>query len=758
MLIYNNTSEIEPLESILGQERAITAMEMGLKVDNPAYNMYLAGDSGTGKTTYAMKALKKYALKKSTHKDWCYVYNFENTREPVIIDLEKGLGKVFKKDIEKLIETLADELKDAFESEDFELGKNQLIEDYEREKDVLLKKIKKYGEEKGFKLKNSKVGMVFIPIKDEKEQEEGKEQEKEKENEDASDEEFYKVKRELENMAIQVVYKIRDLEDAAKEALLELEEEVAKFIIDPHIQILAEKYSQYEKVQTHLKNMREDILEYVYLFYMDEEELKEKYDKDLFVKYKVNLFVDNGIDKEKSPAPVIVEINPSPANLFGKAEFDYNNGNIKTDFTKLIPGAVHKANGGYLVLYVDQLLRYPLSWDMLKRAIQSRKIGVDTQTSIKPQNMSINMKVILIGSNYMYNLLYNYDPDFSKYFKVFVDFDNEMDKNEINEDGIAKFIAFQCNKNKIKHFTYDAVQEVVKLSCRIAGDKYKLSTQFNKIMEIVLEGNAYAELREVEYVDKEDVKKAISERRKRVSRIECKMNESLENGFTLIETKGQRVGVINGLSVLNTGEYSFGRPSRITVTTSPGSKGIVNIEREVEMSGPIHSKGVLILGGYLSENFAQEFPLSLNAYVCFEQNYGGVDGDSATGAELYALLSSLSNIPLKQNIAVTGSMNQKGEIQVVGGITEKIEGFYSACNKIGISDSQGVIIPKNNSRNLVLSDEITNAIKEGKFHIYTVERVEEAIEILTDLKFEEIKRMTIDRLREFSNLQNNSKK
>lgn len=747
MLIYNNTSEIEPLESILGQERAISSMEIGLKIDNPAYNMYLSGDSGTGKTTYAMKALKKYALKKSAHKDWCYVYNFENPREPMIIDLEKGLGKVFKKDIEKLIETLTDELKDAFESEDFELGKNQLIEEYEREKDILLKKIKKYGEEKGFKLKNSKVGMVFIPIKDE-----------EKENEDDIDEEFYKVKRELENMAIQVVYKIRDLEDAAKEALLELEEEVAKFIIDPHIQSLVEKYSEYEKVQTYLNNMREDILEYVYLFYMEEEELKDKYDKDLFIKYKVNLFVDNGIDKENSPAPVIVEINPSPANLFGKAEFDYNYGNAKTDFTKLIPGAVHKANGGYLVLYVDQLLRYPLSWDMLKRAIQSRKIGVDTQTSIKPQNMPINMKVILIGSNYMYNLLYNYDPDFSKYFKVFVDFDNEMDKNEFNEDGIARFISFQCNKNKLKHFTYDAVQEVIKLSSRITGDKHKLSTQFNKIMEIVVESNAYAEIREVEYVDKEDIDKAINERRKRVSRIESKMNESLENGFTLIETKGQRVGVINGLSVLNTGEYSFGRPSRITVTTSPGNKGIVNIEREVDMSGPIHNKGVLILGGYLSENFAQEFPLSLNAYICFEQNYGGVDGDSATGAELYALLSSLSNIPLKQNIAVTGSMNQKGEIQVVGGITEKIEGFYCACKKIGLNDNQGVIIPKNNSRNLVLSDEINSAIKEGKFHIYTIEKVEEAMEILTDMKFDEIKKLTIKRLKEFYDMQNSLKK
>ena len=748
MLNFNNTSEIEPLEGILGQERAIEAMEKGLKINNPAYNIYLSGDSGTGKTTYAINALSKYAAKKRNHKDWCYVYNFENNREPLIIGLDKGLGRVFKKDIEKLIETLLDELKDAFESEDFEIGKNQLIEEYEIEKDTLVKKMKKYAEEKGFKLKSSKVGMVFIPIEDEENDE----------DEDYKDEEFYKSKRELENAAIQVVYKIRELENVAKEALLELEEEIAKFIIDPHIEVLLEKYNSYDKVKTYLNNMRENILEHVYLFYMDEEELKDKYDKEHFIKYKVNLFVDNGIDRENSKAPVIVEINPSPSNLFGKAEYDYYNGNVKTDFTKLIPGAVHKANGGYLVLYVDQLLRYPLSWDMLKRAIQSRQIGVDTQTSIKPENMPIDIKVVLIGNNYMYNLLYNYDSDFSKYFKIFVDFDNEMDKTDHNEDGIARFIAYQCGKNNLKHFTYDAVKEVIKFSTRICGDRYKLSTKFNKIMEIIFEGDVCAQIRDSEYVDKCDVQKAILERKKRLNRIENKMEESLENGFTLIETSGNRIGVMNGLSVLSTGEYSFGRPSRITVTTSPGNKGIVNIEREVNMSGPIHNKGVLILGGYLAENFAQEFPFSLNANICFEQNYGGVDGDSATGAELYALLSSLSKIPLKQNIAATGSMNQKGEIQVVGGISEKIEGFYSACKKQGLNGNQGVIIPKNNSRNLVLSEEVTNAINEGKFTIYTVERVEEAIEILTDVKFDEIKSRVIERLREFNELQSSSKR
>ena len=741
---YQNTSEIEPLDEILGQERAIDAMEVGLKIENSAYNIYVSGHSGTGKTTYTLKALEEYSKNRTKHKDWCYVYNFEHPRDPIAIGLDIGMGKIFKKDMDKLIEALLDELKDAFESEDYEIGKNQLLESYDIEKESLLKEIKKYGEDRGFKLKNSKLGMVFVPLD-------------ENYDNDLSDEEFYKIKRELEHMAIQTVYKIRDIEDEAKEALLQLEEEIGTFVIDPHFEELEDKYYKYDKVIDYLENVRDDILENIFLFYLDEEDLKDKFDKDHFSKYKVNLFVDNDSEKTKSSAPIIVETNPSPTNLFGKIEYDYHNGNLKTDFTKIVPGAVHKANGGYLVLYADQLLRYELSWDMLKRTIQSKKIVIDTNTSINPESIPIDIKVILIGSNRIYNLLYSYDSDFSKYFKVFVDFDSEMEKNEYNEIGIARFVALQCKKNNLKHFTREAVQEIINYSTRLSGDVDKLSTEFNKIMEVILEGNAYSTKRNSKYVEQEDVKIAINERKKRLNKIECKIDESLTNGFTLIETQGKRVGIINGLSVMSTGEYSFGRPSRISVTTSIGSEGIVNIEREVKMSGSIHDKGMLILSGYLSENFAQEYPLSMNAYVCFEQSYGGVDGDSASGAELYAILSSLGGIPLKQNIAATGSINQKGEIQVVGGIIEKIEGFYTTCKKKGLTGDQGVIIPKNNSRNMILSDEVEEAIKEGKFHIYTVNNIEEAMEILTDMKFDQIKELVKERLDSFNKIKNSSK-
>ena len=734
---YENTSQIEPLQKILGQERAISSMEIGLRIDNPAYNIYVAGNSGTGKSTYTLKALKESADKKDKHKDWCYVYNFEQPREPLAIELEKGMGRVFKKDIEKLIESLLDELRDTFESEDFEIGKNQLLEDYDIEKETLLKKIKKYGEEKGFKLKNSKVGMIFTPINEE--------------DDDLSDEEFYKVKRELENMAIQVVYKIRDLEIQAKEALLDLQEEVGKYIIEPHIDSLMEKYKDYDKVKKYLENLEKDILEYSYLFYLDEDEPQTKEELDNFIKYKVNLFVDNGSDEAQKSAPVILEINPSPGNMFGKVEYDYNNGNVKTDFTKILPGAIHKANGGYLVLYAEQLLRYPLSWDILKRTLQSKKIGVDTQTGIKPESIPIDLKIVLIGSNYIYNILYTYDSDFNKYFKIFVDFDDQMDKNIDNEEGISRFVALQCEKNDLKHFTYDAVEEVIKYSARITGDEFKLSTEFNKLMEIVVEGDAYAQINNHEYVEKEDVKQAIEERRYRFGKIESKIDESVDIGYTLLDTEGERIGVINALSVLNIGEYSFGKPSRVTVTTSQGSVGIVNIEREVKMSGPIHNKGVLILEGFLSEKFAQEYPLSMNAYICFEQNYGGIDGDSASGAELCTIISSLAEVPIKQNIAMTGSVNQKGEIQVVGGICEKVEGFYFTCKKKGFKGGESVIIPKNNNRNLVLDDEVKEAIKENKFRIYEVDKIEEALEILTGLEIDSIYKKVTQKLDKYNN-------
>lgn len=732
---FNNTSEIEPLKDFLGQDRAMTAMEFGLKIDNPSYNIYVAGEPGTGKTTYTMKVLETYANNKENHKDWCYVYNFDNPREPIVISLQRGEGKVFKDDIEKMIDKLFEEIKEAFDSEEYEINKNTLLEEYEIQKEDLVKKIKVYGEEKGFKLKSSKVGMVFVPLNENFEEE-------------VSSDEFFKIKKELENMAIKVVYQIREIEEKIKTIMIEIEDEVGKIVVDPHIENLKEKYKSNEKVLNYIEKVREDILKNLELFYLDDEELREYYSKDCFLKYVVNLFVDN---QNNDKAPIIVESNPSPSNLFGKVEYDYNSGNIKTDFTKIFSGSVQKANGGYLVLYAQQLLSYPLSWELLKRTIKSQKIPIETKVSIEAEEIPLDLKIILIGSNYIYDALYRYDNEFSKYFKIFVDFENEMDKSEITEYGIAQFIASQCEKNKFKHFTYEAVEDILKHSTRLVGCKNKLSTDFNKLLEIITEADIFAKIENKEFVEKKHVKKAIYEKHKRLSKIENKMDEYIQNNTIMIDTEGSRVGVINGLSVLSMGEYSFGRPSRITVTTSMGNRGLVNIEREVKMSGPIHNKSVLILQGYLTEHFAQEYSLSINAYICFEQNYGGIEGDSATLAELCALLSSLSDVPIKQNIAVTGSLNQKGDIQVVGGITEKIEGFYNVCKKRGLDNkTYGVILPKDNMDNLILNDEMEESIKNGNFKIYPVTNVEESVEILMDKMFKDVEILVKEKLDKYN--------
>lgn len=729
---FKNTSEIEPYDGIIGQQRAEKAMQFGLKMNNPAYNIYVSGNCGSGRITYTIKAIESQQFDESKIKDWCYVYNFKDPRKPIALDFPAGEGSEFKTYMEDLIECLTEEINDAFENEEYELTKNKLLQTYEFEKEKLLKNIRDYGKEKGFKLKSSSSSFIFIPIDDNYEDE-------------ISAEEFCKTKKELEEMAIQVLYKLKSLEERVKQVVIETENQIGKLVVEPYIEAARKKYSDNKKVIEYLDALEENIIESIYYFYLDEDDLKDKYDKDYALKYEVNLFVSND-----NFSKIIVENDPRPSNLFGRVEYEYHNGNLKTDFTKIIPGAFHKANGGYVILYVDQLLRYANTWELLKKTLKTKQIDIEGQGFINPMPIPCDLKIILIGSKYLYNLIYNYDPEFMKYFKVFVDFDDEMDKTEENEDAISRFISYQCNKNNYKHLTYDAVTKVINQSMKMVEDKNKLSTNFNKLMDMIDEGNLYAKMDGSKYIEKRHIDRAILAKKNRIDKIEEKIDESYKNENTLIDIEGKQVGVINGLSVLSTGEHTFGKPSRITVATACGNRGIVNIEREVKMSGSIHNKGVLILEGYLAENFAQEFPLSLNAYICFEQNYGGVDGDSASSAELYALLSSLSNLAIKQNIAVTGSINQKGQIQVVGGIPKKIEGFYYCCKHKGLTGEQGVIIPAKNEDNLVLCEEVEEAIKNKKFHIYKVNKVEEAMEILTDEKFNIIKELSIKKLRKYS--------
>lgn len=751
MLKYNNTSEIQPSDDILSQKRVKKAIELGLKVEDPTYNIYVAGESGLGKSRYVKKMIDKQPNLIKKHMDWCYLYNFENPREPMIAKFKPGKGKEFKEDVEELLNNILEELSSIYDSEGFELGKAELLEEYEEKRDKLLNDIKEYGAKLGFNMKLSQGGVVFVPS----------DEDAERRKEILNDQEFEIRKKELEKMSIKVVYQLKDIEIEAEKAVSDLEKQIAELIIDPLVDALKKKYDACSIVIKYFNKYKEEILKDLDVIYVEADSKQPKLDKDYFKRFSVNLFIDNSRFNYEDKVPVVFELNPTPNNLFGRAEYDYSNGNIKTDFTKLLPGSIHEANGGYLVLYSDQLFRYPTSWDMLKRALRTHNIDLETQTSIKPQAMPMDIKIILIGNKGFYNSLYNVEQDFRNHFKVLVDFENSVEKNEKNEELIAGYIALKCNENNLNHLEHDAVTEVIKQCVRAAGDSDKISTRLDKIDEILIEANTiskYSNRRKDnhkdKYINKEDVIEAIQNKKDRIAKIEERMDESVLNEFTLIETSGSRVGVINALSVLSTGEYSFGRPSRISVTTSPGTRGIVNIEREVDMSGSIHSKGVFILGGYLSENFAQDILLSLNAYICFEQNYGGVDGDSASLAELCTLLSSLGDIPIKQSIAITGSINQKGDIQVIGGVSEKVEGFYRVCKLKGLSEEPGVIIPKNNYKNLVLSDELNKAIEEGKFKIYTVEKVDEAFTILTGMEFDEAKKEIKKKLNAYSNVRN----
>lgn len=505
-----------------------------------------------------------------------------------------------------------------------------------------------------------------------------------------------------------------------------------------------EKYKDFLEVVKYIENVKNDLLENLAQFLKEPEAptpFQFLWMKELpFRRYEVNVIVDNS---ELKGAPVVVELNPTYQNLFGRMEKEAQFGVLTTDFTMIRGGSLHKANGGYLVLRVEVLLQNPLSWDSLKRALTSRKVAVEEPgerlgfisiKGLKPEPIPLNVKVILIGNPLLYQMLYIYDMDFLELFKVKADFDTIMNRTEENMRKYAAFVCAFCRKENLRHLDASAVAKVVEYSSRIAEDQEKLSTRFAEIADIIREANFYATQENAKNVTADHVKKAIEEKVYRSNLIQDKIKDMIKRNFLLIDTEGEAVGQVNGLSVIGLGDFAFGRPSRVTASIGMGKEGIIDIEREARLGGPIHTKGVMILSGYLAEKYAQDKPLSLSARLVFEQSYEEIEGDSASSTELYAILSALSGLPIKQNIAVTGSVNQKGEIQAIGGVNEKIEGFYEVCKAKGLTGKQGVLIPESNVQNLMLKEEIIDAVKAGKFHIYSVKTIEEGIEILTGVE------------------------
>jgi len=735
------TKGLVPLREIIGQERAVRALKFGIGIKDHGFNIYVAGLPGTGKTTAVKNFVEEIARTEPVPSDWCYVNNFSNQYEPKAIKLRAGRGKEFRDDVKNLIEDARTALPKAFESEDYTKRREATIRGLENQRKELISQLNAKAQQEGFVIQSTPIGLLMIPVIKGKAVSEEELMTMPQKTKDEIQEKRERLELELRNTMRQFF----DMERKIHEELKKLNKDVALYAIGHLVNDVLDKYKANSDVTAYLNDVQNDILENVSQFVKGEEPQQSPFQlpwmkEAPFKKYEVNVVVDNSTVKG---APVITELNPVYQNLVGRTEKEAQFGALITDFTMIRGGALHKANCGYLIVRVEELLRSPLSYDALKRALRNRRIVVEEPEerfgfisikSLKPQPIPLDVKVILIGDAYLYQLMFTMDTEFRELFKVKAEFDSSMQKTEDNVKQYAAFVCALCHREKLKHLDGSGLAKVIEHSSRLADDQEKLSTRFAEVGDVIREANFYALQEKSEHISASHMKKAVEEKIYRSKLIQEKIQEMIKRGVILIDTEDAKVGQVNGLSVMGLGDFAFGSPSRVTASLGLGREGVIDIEREAKMGGPIHTKGVLILSGYLNEKYAKDVPLSLSARLVFEQSYGGVEGDSASSTELYALLSALSGLPIKQDIAVTGSVNQKGEVQAIGGINEKIEGFLEVCRARGFTGKQGVMMPASNVQNLMLKEEVVQAVKDGKFHIYSARTIDEGIEILTGFK------------------------
>ncbi len=734
---FETTEELTSNYKGIGQERGIESLEFGLTVDTKGYNVYLEGPTGSGKTTYTKTYLNKLSKNKKTPSDWCYIYNFDNPNEPVAVSMPAGEGNNFKDAMDKFIKEIKIDIKNTFKNEDFEKEKGIITKEYQERRTKLLENLNKKSEKYGFQVKSADNGIYMMPIVDGKVI---KEEEFDKLDESVKKE--YEDKSTIvQEQIIQVIAEIKKLDNESEKKVSEWQSNVALLTIEGHISYVKSNFKRNKKITNFLDGVKKDILKNISKFLEDDKKEKQAEPRTPDTKpwdnYRVNVFIDNS---KTEGAPVIMDSNYSFTNLFGRLEYENYYGMLKTDYTMLRPGLLQQANGGYIMFQASDLLSNPLCYDYLKKVLRNKEIGIDNSIdqkssmvliSLKPEPIPLDLKVILIGNENVYQTLLAVDEEFRKLFKIKVEFEDDANLDEKNLEDLAGFVHGFCNDEELPHLDKEAVARLAEYSSRLAENQEKLSTKFGEMSQVIVEAATWAKIDKEKVVTAEYLEKALKERVNRVKKYDEKYTEMINNKVLLIDTQGSKIGQINGLTVMTIGDYSFGKPVRITANAYTGKSGIIDIEREVELSGSSHSKGIMILNGYLGEKFAKDMPLALTASICFEQLYNGVDGDSASSTELYALLSSLSGVPINQAIAVTGSVNQKGEIQAIGGVNEKIEGFFEICKLRGLTGEQGVMIPKTNITNLNLNDEVIQAVKDGKFHIYAVSNVDEGIEILT---------------------------
>ncbi len=735
---WKQLREMEPGKPLIGQERALKALEFGIGNKRGGFNIYVSGYPGSGKSKAVNHFLEEKAKLEVTPGDWCYVNNFQDSFYPKKLQLPNGGGQTFRLEIQRLIREIQKVLINAFESKEYHDRKEQIIEEFRQKEKELFRQINKKARENNFTVTRTPIEILVIPT--------------DEEGTPLSDEKFEKLNKkeqgvilkkqsELKDELFDLIRKNREIERNSNKSMLELDESIASYAIDTLLQELKEKYQDFEDVLLHLEEIKKDITTHLHSFLKAtiKQNSPEFKDEMRFQKFDVNVITDN---TDLTGAPIVVELNPTLNNLFGKVEHESYMGTLITNFTLIRGGALHKANGGYLIIPLKDLLFSYFSWESLKRALKNNEIviedareqlGIISAKSLKPEPISLNIQVILIGSPRWYYLLYELDEDFRELFKVKAEFDTSMEYTTKNIKDFAGVTYKIQRENELQQISDAAMARLVEHASRMAGDREKLSIKFREIRDVIHEADHYAHVAKMNEITVEHIDEAIEARYFRSNLIQEKINEMIRRGHLMIDLEDSRAGQINGISILDLGDIRFGRPNKITASIATGKVGLIDIEREAKLSGPIHTKGTLILQGYMQEKYGQDKPVSLYASLVFEQSYSEIEGDSASCAELFALLSGLAELPIKQGIAVTGSLNQKGELQPVGAINQKIEGFFEVCAQKGLTGEQGVIIPKSNVDNLMLKKEVVTAAEQGLFSIWAIDNVDDGLEILTGL-------------------------
>ena len=739
-LSFENSNELTPFNGVLGQDRAITAIQFGVAMDRPGYNVYAMGDSGTGRSSYITEYLKSEAKRQKSPSDWIYVNNFDNNREPLKLELSAGSGEVFKKDLENLIDNLLTTFPAAFEHPTYQQKKSLIDRDFNLKYDRVIDRIEQSALKLDIAMYRDSSSISFTPMK------EGKSLDEtefalldEKTRED-----FHNNIHKLEGQLNDELIPLPQWKRESNEALKKLNQKTIDDSVIPLMQPLYDQYKDVECVDTYLNKIQQNLHRTVIAELTDDRILESREDsaKRTFLEetYLPNLIVSRHTD---SGAPVIYESHPNYANLFGRIEYTSDQGALVTHYRKICPGALHQANGGYLIVDAEKILHEPFVWEALKRALSSRQLkiespysemGMVSTTTLIPQMIPLNVKIILIGSRSTYYLLQDLDDEFNDMFRVLVDFDDHLSCSTEHIIAFARLLQSRCQEKEYASIARDGVVRLIEQSARLAEDQRHLSARIGDLFELLAEAEFVRKLAQDEFINEVHVSRALEAKEQRSGRIQKEILDDILDNTILIDTDGEAIGKINGLTVLSIGDNSFGAPARITATVYPGGRGIVDIEREANLGQNIHTKGVMILTGYLGHTYAQEFPLEVSASIAMEQSYGYIDGDSASLAEACALISALSHIPIHQSMAVTGSINQYGEVQAVGGINEKVEGFFAVCKARGLTGKQGVLIPASNVKHLVLKREVIQAVNDGLFNIYGISSVDQALEILMDRK------------------------